>query len=112
MAVSISEIRHDVTSLRRAFCKLTFSGTYTTGGETPSPTVLKALGFSKILMAHFMQFDVVAAGGLIATYDVASGKLFLRETAGTVDLPFKELSSGASLTNVVFLAEFVGEGNN
>ena len=112
MAVAVTIEARDATSLKRAIAKLTFSGTYTTAGETPSPTFLKALSMSKIHLANFTQVDLGVAAGLIAQYDHVNHKVLLFETAGTVDLPLKELSSGASLTGVVMKAEFVGEGNN
>jgi hypothetical protein len=112
MAVAVAILARDVSSLKRAIVQLTFSGTYTTGGETPSPSFLKALSFSKVHLAKFTQVDLGVAAGLIAQYDHVNHKVVLFETAGTVDLPLKELSSGASLTSVVMRAEFVGEGNN
>ena len=112
MAVALAIKARDVSSLKRAVVELTFSGTYTTGGEAPTAGFLKELSFSKIHTVNFMQADVLTTGGLVAGYDLATNKVFLRETAGTVDLPLKELSSGASLTGVIFRAEFVGEGNN
>jgi hypothetical protein len=112
MAVAAVIKARDVSSLKRLIVELTFSGTYTTGGEVTTAGFKKDLAMSKIHMVNFMQSDVETAAGLIAGYDITNNKVFLRETAGTVDLPFKELSSGASLTNVKFLAEFIGEGNN
>ncbi len=112
MAVAVSILARDATSLKRAIVTLTFSGTYTTGGETPSPTFLKALSWSKVHLANFTQVDLGVAAGLIAQYDHVNNKVLLFETAGTVDLPLKELTSAASLTGVVMRAEFVGEGNS
>jgi len=112
MAVAVAILARDASSLKRAICTLTFSGTYTTGGETPSPSFLKALSFSRVLFVSITQADLGVAAGLIAQYDHVNNKLLLFETAGTVDLPLKELSSGASLTGVVMRAEFVGEGNS
>lgn len=111
MAVALTILGRDASSLRRIVAQLTFSGTYTTGGEAPTNGFLKELAMSRILLALFEQADVLTAGGLVASYDHTNNKVFLRETAGTVDLPLKELTSGASLTNVVFRAEFIGEGN-
>jgi len=112
MAVAVSILARDVSSLKRIVALLTFSGTYTTGGETPTAGFLKELVMSRIHFVAFEQSDVLVAGGLVASYDHTNNKVFLRETAGTVDLPLKELSSGASLTGVLVRAEFVGEGNN
>jgi len=112
MAVAVSTLARDVSSLKRVIALLTFSGTYTTGGEAPTEGFLKALSLSKIHAVFFEQSDVLTTGGLVASYDHTNNKVFLRETAGTVDLPLKELSSGASLTGVLFRAEFIGEGNN
>lgn len=112
MAVAVTVVASDVTSLKRAIVALTFSGTYTTGGETPSPTLAKTLSMSRFLTALFTQDDTLVSGGLLARLDRATGKIMLFETAGTVDLPFKELSSGASLTGVIFRGEVIGEGNN
>lgn len=112
MAVAVSILARDVSSLKRVIAQLTFSGTYTTGGEAPAAGFKKELVMSRILAVFFEQSDVLTAGGLVASYDHTNDKVFLRETAGTVDLPLKELTSGASLTNVVMRAEFIGEGNN
>jgi hypothetical protein len=112
MAVATVIKARDVSSLKRIIAELTFSGTYTTGGEASSAGFKKDLAMTKFHQVNFMQADVVTTGGLVASYDLAADKVFLRETAGTVDLPLKELSSGASLTGVVFRAEFIGEGNN
>jgi len=112
MAVAVAIKARDVSSLKRIVAELTFSGTYTTGGEAPTEGFLKAFAMSKFHLVAFTQVDVLTTGGLVAGYDHATNKVFLRETAGTVDLPLKELTSGASLTGVIFRAEFVGEGNN
>jgi len=112
MAVVTTILARDVSSLKRMIALLTFSGTYTTGGEAPTAGFLKDLSMSRIHAVFFEQSDVLVTGGLVASYDHATNKVFLRETAGTVDLPLKELSSAASLTGVLFRAEFIGEGNN
>ena len=112
MAVSVAVVARDVSSLKRVIATLTFSGTYTTGGEQVSGGFLKALAMSKVHMVNLAQDDVEAAARFGASYDRAADKVMLAETSGTVDTPHKELSSGASLTNVVFRAEFIGEGNN
>lgn len=112
MALAASILARDVSSLKRAIVLMTLSGTYTTGGEAPSPGFKNLLNMTKIHAVFFEQSDVLTTGGVVASYDHAADKVFLRETAGTVDLPLKELSSGASLTGVVLRAEFIGEGNN
>jgi hypothetical protein len=112
MALAVSILARDVSSLKRIIALLTLSGTYTTGGEAPTEGFKKALGMTRFHAVFFEQSDVLTTGGLVASYDHAADKVFLRETAGTVDLPLKELSSGASLTGVLLRAEFIGEGNN
>jgi len=112
MAVAVSTLARDVSSLKRVIALLTFSGTYTTGGEAPTAGFLKEFSLSKIHAVFFEQADVLVTGGLVASYDHVNNKVFLRETAGKVDLPLKELSLGASLTGVLVRAEFIAEGNN
>lgn len=112
MAVAVAVVARDVSSLKRVIATLTFSGTYTTGGEAPTAGFLKELSMSKIHMVNLAQDDVVAAGRYGASYDRAANKVMLAETSATVDTPHKELTSGATLTNIVFRAEFIGEGNN
>lgn len=112
MAVAVAIRARDVSSLRRVIADLTFSGTYTTGGEAPSAGFLKSMEFSKIHFVTLTQTDTGTTTGLVAKYDHTNNKVMLCETAATVDNPLKELTSAASLTNIAFRAEFIGEGNN
>jgi hypothetical protein len=111
MAVATSIVARDASSLKRIIATLTFSGTYTTGGEASTAGFLKDLSLSKIHMVSFTQVDTGTTTGLVAKYDHATNKVMLLETAAAVDQPLKELTSGGSLTNVTFRAEFIGEGN-
>ncbi len=111
MAVATAILARDVSSLKRVIASLTFSGTYTTGGEAPTAGFLKDLAMSKFHMVNFTEVDN-AVTGLVAKYDHAANKVMLFETAAAVDSPLKEITSAQSLTGVVFRAEFIGEGNN
>jgi len=110
MAVAVSAIRRDATALKRVFCTLTFSGTYTTGGEAPTVGWLKALSLSSLLKANIDQGGNGASDGVIAKYNHSTNKIQLYEGGAAVDSPMKELTSAQAIA-LVLQAEFIGDGN-
>jgi hypothetical protein len=112
MAVATSILARDATALKRMIALLTFSGTYTTGGEAPTNGFLKDFAMSRMLMVVFSQSDGAVSGGVVAQYDHTNNKVKLFEGGAAADSPNKELTSGQSLTGVIVRAEFIGEGNN
>lgn len=111
MAVALAVRARDVSSLRRIIADLTFSGTYTTGGEATTAGFLKDLSMSRIHMVHFNQVDGGVSAGLVAQYNPTTNKVQLYEGGAAVDSPQKEVTSAQSLAGVVMRAEFIGEGN-
>ena len=109
MAVAVAIKARDASSLKRVIVELTFSGTYTTGGEAPTIGFLKTLSLSKIHIAHIDQGSLGAADGVGAKYDYANNKVMLFRSDQIDDFE-EELPNGTAITNVL-RAEFVGEGN-
>lgn len=112
MAVALVIKARDVTSLKRVIAELTFSGTYSTGGEVTTAGFKKDLSMTKFHQVVFSQVDGGVTSGLNAQYNIATDKVMLFETAAAVDNPQKEVTAAQSLTGIVFRAEFIGEGNN
>jgi len=110
MAVAVSAIRRDATALKRVICTLTFSGTYTTGGEAPTVGFLKALSLSAIIKANIDQGGNGASDGLVAKYNHSTNKVQLYEGGAAADSPMKEVTSAQAIA-VVLIAEFIGDGN-
>lgn len=110
MAVAVTIKARDFTSKKRVVAELTFSGTYTTGGEAPTAGFLAELGLSSVDMANLEAGAPVAqaALGTIAKYEYSTNKVTLWEGAAAADNPFEELTSGQSIANLVLRGEFVG----
>ena len=111
MAVALAIRARDASSLKRIIADLTFSGTYTTGGEVTTAGFLKDLSLSRVHMVHFAQVDGAVAGGIMPQYDHVANKVKLFEGGAAADSPNKEVTSAQSLTGIVVRAEFIGEGN-
>ena len=109
MTVAVSIKARDVSSLRRTVVELTFSGTYTTGGEAPTNGFLKALEGTKFHIVH-VESGGAAATGVVAKYDYANNKVQLFRV-DQIDDSLEELPNGTAIAQVL-RAEFVGEGNN
>lgn len=61
--------------------ELTFSGSYATGGEVPSPTfadVLKRIGAGQVMFVLFSH-----RAGYLTEFDPATGKVLVRQGAGS-----------------------------
>lgn len=111
MAVAVSIKARDFTAKKRVIADLTFSGTYTTGGEAPTNGFLKDLELSKIDFAKIESGAPVAqtALGTVAKYEYSTNKVTLWEGGAAADSPMKELTSGQSIANLVLRGEFVGD---
>lgn len=109
MAVAVSIKARDVSSLRRTVVELTFSGTYSTGGEAPTNGFLKALEATRFHIVH-IEGGGAAATGVVPKYDYATNKVMLFRT-DQVDDTLEELPAATAIAQVL-RAEFVGEGNN
>lgn len=83
--------RHMETTTR-----LAMSSTYVTGGVPITPGTLGLSRIDAVVSIQPVGTSVAPLGG---QWDSANSKIMLYETAGTVDLPFKELSSGATVAN-------------
>jgi hypothetical protein len=87
---------------------ITFDSSYVTGGEPLTPA---NVGLKKIEQAipHGLArggaSDVEAVG---VSYDYTNQKLFAYETAATVDLAFKEVTSTANLSTYDVRMTFIG----
>jgi hypothetical protein len=73
--------------------RLVLSSTYVTGGVPVTPSTF-GLTTIDTLTAQPSGATTTTLG---TQWDPAASKIMLTETAGTVDLPFKELSSGATV---------------
>lgn len=111
MAVAVTIKSRDFTSKKRVFADLTFSGTYTTGGEAPTNGFLKELGLSSIDFAKIESGAPAAQTtlGTIAKYEYSTNKVTLWEGAAGADAPFEEVTNGQSIANLVLRGEFVGD---
>ncbi len=120
MAIASSVDRRDVTGNR--FVRevtLTFSGTYTSGGEAVTPRTAFELSTKvdrvEIMPQKGFSFDYdysankvkvfalsVAGGGAAASTDALSVKsnVLTKEAAGAAAAPLRELETGQSLTPV------------
>ena len=111
MAVAAVIKARDATSLKRAIVELTFSGTYTTGGEATTLGFLKDLSWTVV---HAMLTGGTAAGsavnGVQAVYNHSTNKIQLYRV-DQVDDTLEELPNGTALDQVTRV-EFVGLGNS
>jgi len=110
MPVTVTVKSRDFTAKKRVVADLTFSGTYTTGGEVTTNGFLRDLGLSSMDIAHIESGAPVAqaALGTIAKYEYSTDKITLWESGAAVDTPFKELTSGQSIANLVLRGAFIG----
>jgi hypothetical protein len=74
------------------------TSTYVTGGVPVTPAMLGLSRIDKIVSITPVGTSVAP---LLGQWDAANSKIMLIETAGTVDLPLKELSSGATVANSI-----------
>lgn len=107
MAVAFTQTKRSVYGTDRVvYGSLVFSGNYATGGEAVTPATF---GLTRL---DLLIFDGIAVStdltaGLGLKYNAATGKIAAYETAGTVDLAFKEVSNSqayAAGTNVSCIA--------
>jgi len=70
--------------------------TYVTGGVPVTPAMLGLAQIEKVISITPVGTSVAP---LLGQWDSVNSKIMLIETAGTVDLPLKELSSGATVAN-------------
>lgn len=106
MAVALAIVVRDFTSLKRVIADLTFSGTYTTGGEVTTKGFLADLGMNKIWKVNPDQGGNVATG-LILQYNYTTNKMTLFR-ADQVDDFIEEVANAAALTGV-HRCEFIGQ---
>lgn len=109
MAVAMVIKARDVSTLKRTVVELTFSGTYSTGGEATTTGFLKDLSYSEVLFAH-IESGGAAATGVVPKYDYATDKIMLFR-ADQIDDTLEELPNGTAIAQVL-RAELVGRGNN
>lgn len=98
MAVAVAVVARDATAKKRVIAELTFSGTYTTGGEAPTGGFLPELGLDTMDLAIFEQPQFAA----LLTYDYAENKVVLWEIADAA-----EQDNGDAIVFVV-RGEFIG----
>lgn len=109
MAVAAVIKARDVSSLKRTIVELTFSGTYTTGGEAPTEGFLKLLSYSEVTLA-LIEGGGAAATGVVPKYNYSTDKVMLFRV-DQVDDTLEELPNATAIAQVL-RGEFIGKGNN
>lgn len=110
MAVAVTIIDRDVEGTRfKRTVSMAFSGTYTTGGESPTNGWLKALELpaSGKVTDFNPQFGGGAAVGVGAQYDRTNNKVLLFRTDQIDDFN-EELPAATSLTGITLEATVKG----
>lgn len=105
MALALTVVARDVSSMKRVIADLALSGTYTTGGEAPSLGFLKELGMTEVLKVN-VDSGGAAATGKLSQYDYANAKLKLFRTDQIDDFA-EEVPNGTALADTL-RAEFIG----
>lgn len=106
MAVAAVMKVRDVTSRKRNVMELTFSGTYTTGGETPTGGWKKTSECYTAIEKVNVDSGGAAATGVVARYDHVNDKLMLFRV-DQIDDAMEELPNATAIAQVL-RAEFVG----
>lgn len=114
MAVAVTINDRDVRGSRfHRQVRMTFSGTYTTGGEAPTGGWLKALEFSTKVTDYLPQSGGIGSAGagaglgIVTDYDRTNNKVLLYRV-DQIDDHLEEVPNGTSLTNVALEASFDG----
>lgn len=108
MAVAVAITHRDLSNRKRQIATLTFSGTYSTGGEAPTQGFLKALELGVKVDFATIEGGGGVANGVVAQYDYTANKVKLFRTDQIDDFS-EELPAATSLTNVGPLrGEFIG----
>lgn len=106
MAVALAVVDIYYTSRKHVVADLTFSGTYTTGGEVTTNGYKKDLGMpTKVLRAN-LDSGGAADTGFVPQYDHAADKIILRRTDQVDD--FQEQLPNATAITGTIRAEFIG----
>lgn len=109
MTVALAIKSRDFSSKKRVVAELTFSSTYTTGGEAPTSGYKAQLGYTQI---DFVSLEGGAGAdqptlGVRAKYDYATDKITLWRT-DQVDDYAEEVPNGTSIASIIIRGEFVG----
>jgi hypothetical protein len=101
MAVSITRTEimppQRVGNKLETHSRLAMTSTYVTGGVPITPS--SHLGLAQVESVMSITPSGTSVAPLPGQWDPVNKKIMLYETAGTVDLPLKELSSGATVAN-------------
>ena len=100
MAVTVSVVDREFTNRKIVVADLTFSGSYTTGGEAPTNGFKKDLGLpTKVTHASIDQGGGSADSGVLAKYDYVNDKILLYRVDQIDDFA-EQLPNATPLTNV------------
>lgn len=110
MTVAVTVRTRNFDSKKRVVADLTFSSTYTTGGEAPTNGFLRELGLQTVDFADIESGAPVGQPtlGVVAKYEYSTGKVTLWRTDQVDDFK-EELPNGTSIANIVLRGEFVGD---